>query len=130
MGARFSLSPPTARLGKPKMEGLGAQVSGSGARSGGVYSPREAGLLISGRRAAKASSGLLNFGPRDLVPIPSQPSRLSGGCELAFRTKGSPAPVRLGESLGWGGMQGKRRQLTCREGSFSEPLGLTSGGPS
>lgn len=42
----------------------------------GVYGPGEAGLLILGRPAAKASFSLLNFGPPDLVPILSQPDRL------------------------------------------------------
>lgn len=45
----------------------------------GVYSPGEAGLLILGRPATKASFSLMNFGPPDLVPIPSQPGQAPVG---------------------------------------------------
>lgn len=51
----------------------------------GVYSPGEAGLLILGQLVTKASFSLMNFGPPDLVPIPSQPGRAPVGETLLLQ---------------------------------------------
>lgn len=110
----------------------GAQVSRSSAESRGVYSRREAGLLISRRPAAKAKLGFAELWTSGSCshPIATWQAQGCGAVYACFQNRRTPGPVRLGESLGWGGTQGERRQLTCREGSFSEPLGLTSGSPS
>lgn len=110
----------------------GAQVSGSSAESRGVYSRREAGLLISRRPAAKAKLGFAELWTSGSCshPIATWQAQGCGAVYACFQNRRTPGPVRLGELLGWGGTQGERRQLTCREGSFSELLGLTSGSPS
>lgn len=86
----------------------------------GVYGPGEAGLLILGRPAAKASFSLLNFGPHP-VPFLSQPG--SGRGKPAFRTTGHLVRVWRGESLGWGGMQEKGVNLLVAQRAPLNPWG-------
>lgn len=78
-----------------------------------------------GGRLLKPSLGLLNFGPRDLVPIPSQPGRLRGAGRYtpAFRTEGPSVRSGLGSRWAGEGLKGKGDNLLVEKGASLNPWG-------